>query len=191
MVKPFEVAVDHFCAAALPYIKAKLGDEGGSGLALSENDSPVVRDLGNGLLVVYVVDSGQSFQYVQNRHLSEAGMTHDALHATAMSNFLKFISERTRMQPHGNIFAMFLDGNFEASLLLVDQLWDQSLTQFVQAGFVTAVPARDVLAFADAHSSAGIAELRGLVARLFPNGDHLISQDLYRRESSQWVRFQG
>ena len=69
MVKPFEVAVDHFCAAALPYIKAKLGDEGGSALALSENDSPVVRDLGNGLLVVYVVDSGQSFQYVQNRHL--------------------------------------------------------------------------------------------------------------------------
>src|SRR5262249_5724329 len=115
----------------------------------------------------------------------------DDLHATAMNNLLVLMGDRTRMQPHGNIFAMFLDGNFEASLLLVDQLWDQSLAGYAQNGFVIAVPARDVLAFADVNSAAGIAELHGVVSRLFPKGDHLISQKLYRRESGRWVKFEG
>lgn len=95
------------------------------------------------------------------------------------------------MQPHGNIFAMFLDGSFEASLLLVDPLWDEALVGYAPNGFIVAVPARDVLAFADAKSAAGVAELRMLVGRLFPGGDHLISPDLYRRDSGRWLRFEA
>jgi hypothetical protein len=113
------------------------------------------------------------------------------VHESAMNNLRDFMDERTRLQPHGSIFVLFLDGNFEASLLLADQLWDDSLVGYVQAGFVIAVPARDVLAFTDAESSAGIAELRGVVARLFPTGDHLISRNLYRRQSGRWVTFEG
>src|SRR5262249_39299449 len=164
------VPMDPFCGRAMPCIKPDLTGEPGPALALGHDDSPVLRPLGNGLLVAHVVDSGQSFEYVQTRHLAQAGITAEPLHATAMNNLLVFMGERTRMQPHGNIFAMFLDGNFEASLLLVDPLWDQALAGCVKAGFVIAVPARDVLAFADAESEAGIAELRMLVSRLFPNG---------------------
>jgi hypothetical protein len=61
----------------------------------------------------------------------------------------------------------------------------------VSHGFVVAVPARDVLAFTDAKSAAGIAELRGLVDRLFPGGDHLISPDLYKRDAGRWLRVEG
>jgi uncharacterized protein YtpQ (UPF0354 family) len=183
--------MDHFCGRAMPYVKADAIAESGPAVALGHDDSPVLRHLGNGLLVTYVVDSGQSFEYVQNRHLSKAGVTGDDLHAAAVNNLLVFMGERTRMQPHGNIFAMFLDGNFEASLLLADQLWDQSLISYAPNGFVIAVPARDVLAFADVKSVAGIAELRGVVSRLFPKGDHLISRELYLRESGRWERFEG
>jgi uncharacterized protein YtpQ (UPF0354 family) len=182
--------MDQFCSRAMPYIKPALPGDDAPAMALGHDDSPVLRDLGNGLLVAYVVDGGQSFEYVQNRHLAKAGITTDDLHAAAMNNLLGFMGERTRMQPHGNIFGMFLDGNFEASLLLVDQLWDQALVSYAPNGFVVAVPARDVLAFADVNSTAGIAELRGFVSRLFPNGDHLISQDLYSRRPGHWVRFE-
>jgi uncharacterized protein YtpQ (UPF0354 family) len=183
--------MDDFCGRAMPYIKADVSAEPGQAVNLGHNDSPVLRDLGSGLLVAYVVDAGQSFEYVQNRHLSKEGITAEDLHAAAMNNLLVFMGERTRMQPHGNIFAMFLDGNFEASLLLVDQLWDQSLAGYAQNGFVVAVPARDVLAFADVNSATGVAELRGVVSRLWPNGDHLISPDLYKRQSGRWERFKG
>jgi uncharacterized protein YtpQ (UPF0354 family) len=125
----------------------------------------------NDMLVAYVVDSGQSFEYVQNRHLAKVGITADDLHATAMNNTLVFMGQRTRMQPHGNNFAVFLDGNFEASLLLLDQLWDQALVEYAPNGFAVAVPAGDVLAFADVVSAEGIGELHGVVSPLLPNGD--------------------
>jgi hypothetical protein len=93
------------------------------------------------------------------------------------------------MLPHGNIFALFLDGNFEASLLLLDDLWDQALSGYAPNGFVIAVPARDVLAFCDQASEEGVGELREVAARLFPGGDHLISPQLFSREGDRWVPF--
>jgi uncharacterized protein YtpQ (UPF0354 family) len=183
--------MDQFCARAMPYIKPDLTGKAGPAVALEHDDSPVLRVLGNGLLVAYLVDCEDSFEYVQNRHLSEAGINEDELHATAMNNLRAFMADRTRIQPHGNIFALLLDDNFEASLLLVDELWDDALAGSVQNGFVIAVPARDVLGFADVKSSAGIAELREVVARIFPGGDHLISQDLYRRKSGRWIKIES
>jgi uncharacterized protein YtpQ (UPF0354 family) len=180
--------MDEFCSRAMPYIKPALGDDSDPAQTLSYDDSPVVRDLGNGLLVLYVVDAGQWFEFVQNRHLSAAGIGADDLHGAAMGNLLGFVSGRVRLQPHGNIFALFLDGNFEASLLLVDELWDKALAEHAPNGFVVAVPARDVLAFADAGSAQGVEELRGAVSQVFPGGDHLITPDLYRREAGCWHR---
>jgi uncharacterized protein YtpQ (UPF0354 family) len=183
--------MDQFYNHAMPYIKPDLSYEVGPAVELSHDDSPILRSLGNGLLVAYVVDVDQSFKYVQNRHLSKANITKEELHTTALNNLFAFMQERTRVQQHGEIFALFLDGNFEASLLLVDQLWDESLLGYVLNGFVVAVPARDVLAFADAKSHSGIEELRRVVRRLFPGGDHLVSPDLYNRKSGRWVKFKG
>lgn len=183
--------MDEFCGWAMPSLKLDVTDEPGPAAELSYDDSPVLRNLGNGLLLAYIVDTGQSFEYVQNRHLSRAKATEDGLHATAMNNLLTFMGERTRMQPHSNIFAIFLDGNFEASLLLVDQLWDESLVGYAPNGFVVAASARDVLAFTDATSAAGIVELRGLVRRLFPGGDHLVSLELCKRQTGRWMRLEG
>src|SRR5262245_47134709 len=109
--------MDKFCGRAMPYIKAKISDEPGPHVTLPLDDSPVLRDLENGLLVAYVVDSGQSLDYVQKRHLAAAGISADDLHVAAMKNLVSFMGTRTRMHPHGNIFGMLLDGNFEASLL--------------------------------------------------------------------------
>ncbi len=181
--------MDEFCSKAILYIKPALGGDLASTVSLNHEESPVIHDLQNGLLVLYVVDEGESLQFVQNRHLRAAGIDAEALHAVAMRNLLALIEERTRMQPHGNLFAVFLDGTFEASLLLVDYLWEEAFVEYAPNGFVAAVPARDMLAFADAASPGGIAELRDVISRVFPGGDHTISADLYRREAGRWVRF--
>jgi uncharacterized protein YtpQ (UPF0354 family) len=183
--------VDDCRARALPYIKPALTDGSGPAHDLGYEGSPVLRDLGNGLLILYLVDTGERFEYVQNRHLAEAGIDERTLYEAAIKNLLSLMTARTRMQPHGNIFWLFLDGNFEASLLLIDQLWEESLAPYAPNGFLIAVPARDILAFTDLASAEGREELRSLVARVYPDGDHLISPELYRREAGRWERFEG
>ena len=75
---------------------------------------------------------------------------------------------------------IFLGGNFEASLLLIDDLWDRQLAHLAPNDFVAAVPTRDVLAVCDANSEAGIDELRQIVLRA-EGGDHPLATTLYRR----------
>jgi hypothetical protein len=106
-----------------------------------------------------------------------------------VGNLARMARDRATLRPHGNIFALFLDGNFEASLLLLDDLWDEASAHYAPNGFVVAVPARDMLAFCDLGSEQGIRELREVLGRVFPYGDHLISRLLYRREARRWVPF--
>jgi uncharacterized protein YtpQ (UPF0354 family) len=84
--------------------------------------------------------------------------------------------------------AVFLDGNFEASLILLDELWNQRLSQLISGQFAVVLPARDVLAFCDPSSSEGLAELKRIVSRV-AGGDHLLSSSLYRRQQSEWVPY--
>jgi uncharacterized protein YtpQ (UPF0354 family) len=176
-----------FCARAVAYLKTP-ADESSPTVRLSQPDSPVLRDLKNGLLVAYLVDEGNGFTYVQHRHVSDAGLTLDELHEAGVSNLHKIADDRIRVQEYGSVFAVFLDGNFEASLILVDWLWSQALAHLVKSGFVAAIPARDVLAFCDAESTQGLSELRQIVGRL-EKGDHLLTPVLYRRAQGQWSRY--
>jgi hypothetical protein len=46
-------------------------------------------------------------------------------------------------------------------------------------------PSHDILAFCDADSVEGLAELRDLIARI-KNGDHMLSPELSRRGEDGW-----
>jgi hypothetical protein len=48
---------------------------------------------------------------------------------------------------------------------------------------IAAAPARDILALS---SPAGVDELRAVIARVWPCGDHLLTQDLYRHTERGW-----
>jgi uncharacterized protein YtpQ (UPF0354 family) len=69
------------------------------------------------------------------------------------------------MSPYGNVFTFLMDGDFEASIMLLDEFWDGEFRKFVTGKYAAAIPARDVLAFCDADSTAGIAELQEVINR--------------------------
>lgn len=177
----------NFCRKAIAYLKAP-APKTADAVSLSEQDSPVLRELGNGLLVAYVVDDGSSFSYVQNHHLEEAGIDLIQLHEYGVENLRKIAHEKLKVQEYGPVYAVFLDGNFEASLILLDYLWVERFSRLVQDQFAVALPARDVLAFCDTSSSEGLAELKRVVSRI-EGGDHLLSSSLYRRQGSEWVPY--
>src|SRR5262249_59063451 len=95
----------------------------------------------NGLLVCYITDTGDALRYLQNRDLDEAALDAEALHEVALGNLARLTSGRVRLLPQGDFFGLLLDGNFEASLLLLDDLWDGALAGYPGSGLVPAVPA--------------------------------------------------
>jgi hypothetical protein len=64
-----------------------------------------------------------------------------------IANLVGLARARLKVRPYQGAYASLLDGNFEACLLLVDSLWDESLVHLAPNGFVAAAPARDLLAF--------------------------------------------
>lgn len=171
---------------ALPYIKPLLPESAPVDLHLSADDSPVIRNLNNGLLVMYLVDKGDRYEYVQGRDLRESGAELQALDLIATQNLREYTRGRMRLQSRRNVNIVLLDGNLESSTLVLDEVWD-GWTNLAPNGFVVAVPARDALAFSDARCAAGVTLLRDIVSRVTAAGDHLISTSLYRRCGTEWV----
>jgi len=168
------------CRQAVAYLMPSLpGAE--ATVTLSELDTPVISDLNNGLLVGYLVDQEDHFRYIQQRHLLGAGITEAMLHQNAVDNLAALLGKTgAKIQPYGDSFAVFFGGNFEASLVLVDALWDEHLAHLAPNGFIVAIPNRDILAFCDAKSETGVERLRQIIGR-FGSGDHPITPTLYRR----------
>ncbi len=177
------------CNQAIAYLKADLsgGKASGNTQELADADAPVLKSIGNGLLVAFVVDEGDRLAFVQNRHLQQAQLTVDQLYQIGVQNLANKLDGQIRAQQHGPIVGVFLDGNFEASLILVSPLWDHMLAHLVQNGFAVALPSRDVLAFCDAKSKEGIASLNEMIARIGADGNHLLCKSILLRKDGQWL----
>lgn len=128
--------------------------------------------------VFYLVDQGDSFEYVQEAHLDAAGMTVEELHQIATRNLDGLVPT---MQIHDLGSSLMLSGNgsFEASMILSPAFWETVGGRFPN-GVAVAMPARDVFVLCDRDDDAALAQLRDSVTRIWQVGNsHLLAQNLY------------
>ncbi|MBV9741485.1 MAG: DUF1444 family protein [Hyphomicrobiales bacterium] len=180
----------NFCEQAVAYVKPGIKEDGPV-IELEEGAQPVITNLNNGLLVAYLVDQGSHFQYVAGRHLSSAGLMQVELHQRAVLNLDAMLeSNGFKLYEYGDCFQVILDGNFEASLILVDRLWETLLAKLAPNGFLAAIPSRDIMVFSDVQSVAGRASLRQAVIE-GESRSHPITPNLYRRDAAarRWSRY--
>jgi uncharacterized protein YtpQ (UPF0354 family) len=154
---------------------------------LPADQLPVTTSIGNGLFAVYLMDEGDHFSYVQHHHLDVYKAESKGMHEIGLMNLSKLAQQNLRIVPQGAIHGLLLDGQFEASLMLLDDLWDDTLASYTPNGAIVALPTRDVLAFCDAKSIQGIVELNQLVKRTMPNAKHALTATLYYRQDGQWL----
>jgi uncharacterized protein YtpQ (UPF0354 family) len=177
---------------AIAYLKGSPLEDGRPVVGLSLKDSPVIRPYLHDLHICYLADNGESYGYIQNRHLEEDGISLDELHQIGLRNLNTLIAQRkSKVERHGQVFAFLMGGDFEASALLLDELWEGDFKKFVTGDYASVVPARDVLAFCDVSSDRGIGELQAVIDRVWLTEDHLISNRIYVRRSSDWTAFES
>jgi uncharacterized protein YtpQ (UPF0354 family) len=178
-----------FTDNAIAYLKKVYRDSGTSTeVVIPAEAAPVFKDYSQDFWICYVVDRGNAFEYVQESHLKQDGIDRDKLHRIGLGNLLKWaISHKLRVQPYGSIFAVLMGGNFEASLILIDKLWEDPFKKFVSGEYAAAMPARDILSFCDSSSPAGVDGLKQLIARTAAaKTDHPISDKIYVRRDGMF-----
>lgn len=148
----------------------------------------VFEDLNGELVVVYAEDAPRTIRYFPESRLEEAGVKRTELRARATENLMRILPD---MKIHaGPLFSMITaGGDFEASLLLVDELWTSGDIE-VDGDFVVAVPARDVLLVTGSNNAAGIAKLEELARETAGESSYALTSTLFVYRNGKFETFE-
>ena len=144
---------------------------------------PLVADF----IVVYAEDSEHQLAYLTKSKIEGLGMSQEELRAVAIENLDAKIDKLERLGS-GPTCMLTAGGTFEASLLLIDGIWEGQ-AELVEGDLIVAAPSRDMLLFTGSKSAEGIEELKDLVESIHEDGSYLISKTLLVRRDGTWKQF--
>lgn len=161
---------------------------------LSLLDLPVTRATKGAFGVQYMVEDGKRFNAVLASDLEEAGLSVDELHRLALTNLRRLVKGGLTLKRANSKDASYramrikLDGSYESSVLLLDDVWDKTLKKHAPNGVVAVMPSRDACTFIDlsALTKGGLADLREamLYAKRL-NGE--VVNAIFHRQGRHWA----
>lgn len=168
----------------LPYFApVQSADETAPLRAFGSKDGPVSRPFSATLNVQYLFDEPGALVFVRERDVDPEHR--DTLHAHAVANLRRHAAARKlRFQPEASMCIAKLDGQHDAALLLLDELWDPPTRIIDPDGeLIVAIPSRSTLAFAG--SATGTGDLRATLGAR----DGVLCPELFVRRGGMWVAF--
>lgn len=172
-------------AKALPYLSPTASpDDTAPVHAFGSADAPVTRFFSQRLCVSYVVDEPGALVFVRERDV-RTQPERDDLHARAIENLRRYTArKRLRFEPRGATHHARLDGMHDASLLLLDELWDPpTRVNHHEGELLAAVPSRSTLVFTGTATTSGLQELKAHRQRTS------LSPELFIRRGNRWQPF--
>lgn len=142
------------------------------------------RNLAEGLIVVYAIDTPTSIKYVATSVFTDAGIDLTTIEEQAFDNLRERLPD---VELHGSdgLYLVTAGGDFEASLLLMDSLWNKENFP-VQGDIVIAIPARDTLLVSGTHNVKQLQKLRELSQEFYDESAYRLSVDTYVRRENSW-----
>ncbi len=154
----------------------------------SEDLSFITKNICGDLVCFYVLDNQNGYEYIQENHLKSVNINAEQLHEIAMSNYQRLISKQMRNQNNDDAIWFFVDGNLEACLILVDEIWDQVYI-FLKEDVVVCVPARDIIFATGASKTNVISDFSEKAREILNSGDHPLSKNWFIRKNNRWEIF--
>jgi uncharacterized protein YtpQ (UPF0354 family) len=141
--------------------------------------------LNNELVIVYAEDDPHRMRYLTIE--DGAGIGRAELRALAVAN-LKRLLPKIEMSTDGDVSLISVGGDYEASLLLIDEIWSGGQIK-VNGDIVVAIPARDVLLVTGSRSRAGLKRVRELAAKFAAEAPYRLTEALFVYRNGQFARF--
>lgn len=149
----------------------------------------VYDDFTADLVVLYAEDSPRTIRYLEPKDLEAAKIERGDLRKLACENLKRLLPKIERHGTNG-VYMLTADGAYEASLLLLDSIWQDARFD-VQGDIVVAVPTRDVLLVAGSRDAQGIAKLKQLVEKVSNGGAYRLTQKLFVYRNGKFAEFSG
>ena len=167
----------------LPTVREQLG----LGAEEESDDLPAHFPLADGLTLFYVYDSADTVEFISKRDLDATGVPLERIRKVAVENLHAILPE---IELHGIEGAVMLvaGGNYEASLILYNSLWDDG-TLPIEGTPIVGVPNRDLLIVTGSENAERIEQTRAFVEDSFESGSYPISKDLFIRNDGGWTRY--
>lgn len=146
------------------------------------------------LFILYAFDLPGHFRYVNGHDCRTLGLDPARLRSLAVRNLTQRRGKPEVLRPHGPAIMFRLDGDLEASLLLVDHFWPP-FARDIPGELVVVVPSRDVLAVSGTGIPGGVETLRYAARRAWErptaNPNRLLTRSLLVRRDNSWTVFES
>jgi uncharacterized protein YtpQ (UPF0354 family) len=142
------------------------------------------RTFPGGLIVYWVVDSPTQIASLTSDDIATTGLSTAAVGAQALQNLADRAAD-LEQRDLGGVTALVLDGNYEASFLLLPALWSEIDTRI---GTVVVAPiARDLVIYGDGDDAEIVTAMRQIAREEFAISAYPISTDLFRWDADHWT----
>jgi uncharacterized protein YtpQ (UPF0354 family) len=151
-------------------------------------DHEVFDDLNEDLVIVYAEDTPRNIRYLTPDDLSELGIKKAQLRALAVGN-LRNLLPKIELSKGPLVTMITAGGDYEASLLLLDNLWTSDQLA-VEGEIIVAIPARDVLLFTGSKQPGGVAKLRQLASDISQKASYRLTDRLFVYRSGKFQPYE-
>lgn len=149
----------------------------------------------NYFIVNYVVEKPDSYEHIGQDDMNEAGINASQLHQYAMENFRNLANNGRNARIHGKpeegILAVTMGGDFESSLVLLDDFWDKRIAGTFQDDYVIAILAKDLLFIVDRNNQQAMNHIRKMMAKFKAEKGVIVSEYFYYRKDKRWQLYSG
>lgn len=156
-------------------------------LATLSGSDPITEPFCGDLWIVYSQDLPDRIVTMKSSSLAELGCEKTALYELALENLTRILPQ-AECNGDGPWYWLAAGGDYTASLLLLDNIWDQ-LKDLVDGEIIAVVPARDTLLFTGSRSAEGLKTIKEQATQIVKNGNYVISDTLLMRKDGRWHVF--
>lgn len=141
------------------------------------SDEIVYESLNSELFIVYAIDDGSTLRYLLMSDMEKVGLQRNELRALSIKNLMSQVE--VLVEDEASHYRIVSDGNFDASFLLVSEVWTKENFPNINGNIWVAVPSRDMLLVADSSNPFGVTFLKQKIQEVINRSEHPISDKIF------------
>jgi uncharacterized protein YtpQ (UPF0354 family) len=166
------------------------------------NNPVLTEKIADGIVLCYVLDMGDTFEMISQKHLTEFGLTIEDVKKVAMRNLVNkvnanckikvmdFSDQNPQIKP---FYSIHMDNNFNPSMMLIDEFWETNAKEIVKSDTIAvSIPAKNIIFFSDMKLMESFRTMRPVANQMYESSveDRIqLTKNTYLRKNGKWILF--